>query len=275
MVDKDIVLEALSVICNAPVRTGVQPRASRGNSTNSVLNVQRLIPTVLDTEEHCNIARGHYDHICSLIQGSEPAAPASIPTPRSMPRSSAGARRQFWLDPDEFFDPRFDFDFTHIKDTQTYYRGNEVYTRPTGWTRIALKILDKYPDGNAWLGHTGRGTQSVGGEWPVSYHGTSKKGAEGIVSGHYKPGPGQAYGRGIYSTPFINDADQYAKSFVSQIDGKTYKVLMQNRINPNYREIHFNSRYWLVRISPGSSAAEEQKLVERAIRPYGMLLKVA
>ena len=182
------------------------------------------------------------------------------------------------IDENEFFDPRFDYDFTNLRDTETFRRGGEVYERPCGWQRFALRVnllltyltfclflplicytqlqvcwllcsiqnqkncwiiamffianiqfctytwsmthitlisisfhclifkmtkeqrptkpfqchvnilsqvLDDY-DGNAWLGTQYRSTQSVPGEWPVSYHGTSKKGADGIIEGHYK-----------------------------------------------------------------------------------------
>ena len=35
--------------------------------------------------------------------------------------------------------------------------------------RIAIKVLKKYPDGEAWLGKNGSP-----GEWAVTYHGTTK-----------------------------------------------------------------------------------------------------
>ena len=44
------------------------------------------------------------------------------------------------IDEDEFFDPEYDYDFTNVKDTETYYRGGEVYERPQGWKRYALKV---------------------------------------------------------------------------------------------------------------------------------------
>lgn len=44
------------------------------------------------------------------------------------------------IDEDEFFDPGYDYDFTHLEDTETYHRGGEVYERPCGWNRFALKV---------------------------------------------------------------------------------------------------------------------------------------
>lgn len=50
---------------------------------------------------------------------------------------------------------------------------------------VVSQVHDKY-DGNTWLGNTHRSTQSVPGEWPVSFHGTSKQEADGIIGGFYK-----------------------------------------------------------------------------------------
>lgn len=44
------------------------------------------------------------------------------------------------IDEDEFFDAEYDYDFTRLEDTETYYRGGEVYKRPCGWIRFALKV---------------------------------------------------------------------------------------------------------------------------------------
>lgn len=81
------------------------------------------------------------------------------------------------------------------------------------------------------------------------------------------------YGRGIYSTPDMSEAIHYAKTFTSSTNGKKYKVILQNRINPEYRKKYYNDRYWLIPIPQGTSDAEEQEMVDRAIRPYGLLLK--
>ena len=44
------------------------------------------------------------------------------------------------IDEDEFFDPQFDCDYTSLRVTETYHRGGEVYERPCGWSRFALKV---------------------------------------------------------------------------------------------------------------------------------------
>ncbi|KAM9769865.1 uncharacterized protein ACNS7B_006225 isoform 3-T3 [Menidia menidia] len=176
------------------------------------------------------------------------------------------------INEEEFFDQKYDHDFTKLRDTETYRRGGEVYERPCGWYRFGLKVLNKY-DGNEWLGNCYRSTRSVPGEWPVSYHGTSKRGAEGIIKGFYQPGDGDRFGRGIYSTPYIDVAERYTSEFISKKDRKKYKVILQNRINPKYRRTYNNEEYWLIPIESGLSHYEEEEMVKRAIRPYGLLVK--
>ncbi|XP_043072956.1 uncharacterized protein LOC122323292 [Puntigrus tetrazona] len=191
--------------------------------------------------------------------------------------TSASLRDAVFAIPDDFFDPKFDFDFTDMRESGSdpaCTRGDEPYKRPYGWMRFALKVRDKYPDGNGWLGPDGWRSRSEPGEWPVSYHGTGLKGAEGIVQTHFRAGGGQAYGRGVYSSPDINMAEMYAEvgKFKSQKNGKTYRVIMQNRVNPKKREI-VDKDIWLVPIPEGTSAAKEKEIVESSIRPYGLLLK--
>ncbi|CAB1435846.1 unnamed protein product, partial [Pleuronectes platessa] len=212
------------------------------------------------------VSRSCFDCIKSILEPRGRAASPALDEP------VVDIQKNLIMDEDEFFAPEYDYDFKNLTETETYWRGGEKYERPCGWYRFGLKVLDKYP-GTTWLGTTYRSIQSSPGEWPVSYHGTSKTGAGGIIGDHYQPGPGQVYGRGIYSTPDINEANKYAKTFTSSKNGKTYKVVLQNRIDPEYRKKYFNDLYWLVPIPKGTSEDEEQEMVERAIRPYGLLLK--
>ncbi|KAL1255896.1 hypothetical protein QQF64_013957 [Cirrhinus molitorella] len=198
-------------------------------------------------------------------------------TQKREPRTSSYLRKELFVISDDFFDPVFDFDFTNMSKSKfdpACMRGDEPYKRPYGWMRFALKVWDKYPDGNAWLGTVGWRNRSSPGEWPVSYHGTDLTGAEGIIRSHFKAGDRQAFGRGIYSSPDIGVADIFAKSknFTSQKNGKTYKVIMQNRINPKKREIK-DENIWLIPIPEGTSAEREKEIVKSSIRPYGLLLK--
>lgn len=91
---------------------------------------------------------------------------------------------------------------------------------------------------------------------------------------HYKVGDGQLYGRGIYSTPDLSQASGYARDFVSTTNGKTYRMVLQKRINPTQRKICKRVDYWLVPVNDGTSEEEGMRIVERSIRPYGILLKM-
>ena len=159
----------------------------------------------------------------------------------------------------KFLDPSFDHDFTREHDDgKVYIRGGEVYHRPYGWYRYALKVLDRY-ENNTWLGGRGPRTASTPGEWAVSYCGTTKKGAEEIASEGYdiKYERRQAYGPGIYSTPDLSIAEGYAIQF--RKDGKNYKIVLQNRVNPaKFRKAN-EDKYWIVDDSN--------------IRLYGILVK--
>ncbi|XP_071229095.1 uncharacterized protein [Salvelinus alpinus] len=180
---------------------------------------------------------------------------------------------EFFIDVEEFFDHRFDYDYTNMTTSPGCMRGDEPYQRPFGWYRMAVKVLDKYPDRN-WLGPNGWRSESAPGEWPVSFHGTSKDGARGIISCHYEAGKRQLYGRGIYSTPVLRIAtDYYSTIFKSKKNGKSYKVVMQNRINPKEREKCKRDEFWLVRVPENTSKEEEKRIVERSIRPYGILIQ--
>ncbi|XP_071764187.1 uncharacterized protein LOC139918667 [Centroberyx gerrardi] len=184
------------------------------------------------------------------------------------------------INPQDFFDPRYDYDFTHIKDGDTKFtRGNEQYVRPCGWNRIALRVLNKYDGGDGWLG-TGSGA------WPVSYHGHNMDGS--VILTHKEDSadePGfldaaaasittsETRGRGVYSTADVKIAEKFCKTFKSRVDGKTYKVVLQNRINPEKRKECQREDYWLVYVPEGSNDVQTRTIVQDSLRPYGLLLK--
>lgn len=194
-------------------------------------------------------------------------------------------RTKVKINPQHFFHPQFDYDFTHIKDgDKKFLRGNEQYFRPCGWNRVALHVTKKYDGGDAWLG-TGSSA------WPVSYHGHNMDGSLGIIwtrKGSPTDNPDPEFldaaaaslltretkrGSGVYSTPDVKTAEKYCKTFQSKVDGKTYKVVLQNRINPKKRETCQREDVWLVFIPEGASDVEKRAIVEESIRPYGLLLK--
>ncbi|XP_071315042.1 uncharacterized protein [Trachinotus anak] len=307
MIDRAIALEALGALSDCTVTSVQQQRSQHGFSSFTAaaagveLSTKRLIPTVM----RADLSRVESRRILyNIVQdGGRQAASGALPNIltndgllaaggafgniaqggpqlnlldlRGVSGAAEAGKLQLRLlvDEEEFFDPRFDYDFTNLTDSRTYWRGEEKYERPCGYQRFALKVLDKYDDGNTWLGNQLRSTESVPGEWPVSYHGTTVEGAEGIIEERYKPGSRMAYGRGVYSTPDISVADEYAVTFMSKRDNKNYKVILQNRINPEERKICSYDKYWLIPIPQSTSAEEEQKIIERAIRPYGLLIK--
>ncbi|KAM9985301.1 hypothetical protein ACTFIZ_008827 [Dictyostelium cf. discoideum] len=162
---------------------------------------------------------------------------------------------------EKYFSPSFNYDFTNIIDVSQFFRGSEIYVRPCGWMRYALNVsglLDK--EGDKWLGCI-----NVDGEWPVSYHGTGQHQSKSIAEKGYDFSKGIyfKYGRGIYSTPSIECAERYAKSF--NHEGSTYLVVFQNRVNPKTlikipKSQTYDEEYW---ISPKDTD----------IRPYSICIK--
>ncbi|XP_068592989.1 uncharacterized protein [Cebidichthys violaceus] len=188
------------------------------------------------------------------------------------------------INPEDFFHPQYDYDFTNVKDgDKTFLRGNERYVRPCGWNRVALRVTKRYDDGDTWLG-TGKDA------WPVSYHGQNMDGSLGIIltrGGSAADEPkfldaaaaslvtGETRGRGVYSTPDVATAEAYCKKFKSKVNGKTYKVVLQNRINPEKRKDCQREGVWLVYIPKGHNDVQTRAIVQESIRPYGLLLKEA
>ena len=110
------------------------------------------------------------------------------------------------------------------------------------------------------------------GEWPVSYHGTNINSANSIIRTGFKVGPRELFGKGIYTSHSLEMVDRlYAKEFT--YNGKTYKVVMQNRVNPDQLNGHLQiipasqtgvgADYWL---SPEQYGAVN-------VRPYGILIR--
>ncbi len=231
-VDRDVLLEALSVLTGITLK----PYTGTKGSKSPELDIYSLITAVLLDQDRL----GAGDDLPSAFQ-------------------HMSLRKEMFVNMDEFFEPRFDCDFRKSRNKSVCSRGNEKYKRPRGWYRFALKVLDKYPDGNTWLGTDGWRSHSVAGEWPVSYHGTSVEGATGIVKSHYKAGPRQKYGRGIYSTNDIDQASGYSKEFTSKKNGKRFRVMMQNKINPEMRKVCKREDYWLIEIPVGTSPAKRRR----------------
>ena len=142
-----------------------------------------------------------------------------------------------------------------------FKRGGEKYTPPYGWKGFALRVLNKFDNGdNSWLGNEGKK-----GEWAIAYHGIGKgnefKKLLNIVLNNLKNGPGQLYenlpnirdnnnslvGVGVYLAPDINEAERYsAKIELGERKGK-YQFAIMCRVKPD--KIREPGRYpfnWIV-----------------------------
>lgn len=169
-----------------------------------------------------------------------------------------------------------------------FKRGGEPYVRPCGWNRIALRVTGRYEGGDDWLG-----TGSTA--WPVSYSGYHMDGSLGVIlarradggkedepqfleaaASHLKDvaeGRQEGRGRGVYSTPDVRLAERFCCRFRSKVDGATYAVLLQNRIDPQKRQLCQREAVWLLYIPEGSNEVQARLAVQDAVRPYGILLK--
>ena len=143
------------------------------------------------------------------------------------------------------WDSHYDYDFTNIDDRgKRFTRGGVEYRRPCGWKRHAIRVNGKY-ENEIWLG-----SNNSPHEWPVSYHGTGLDAGESIAQVGYDltKHNRHVHGRGIYSSPDINVAKGFAKSFIH--NGEHYLVILQNRVNPkNLMKVHGdetgNGEYWI------------------------------
>jgi len=165
-------------------------------------------------------------------------------------------------------DQKYNYDFSKMSDDgERFFRGGRAYRRPYGWNRIALNVKDKYDDAE-WIGgiQSVIRTDGVMNEWPVTYHGTKDTFAKDIAAGGYDLAKGERFkfGRGIYSTPDPDIAEDYATTF--EFKGQKYKVLLQNRVNMEDTDV--------VAVTHGDDEGEYFVTAnEESIRPYGMLFK--
>lgn len=282
MSDTQLCLEALSALSGCNVETTSSP---------SQLTPQDFINVVALKEfyKQEGFQELEYPSLGTLsLQDPDPddldlySAPPALTEGPSRPEPSV--RTTVKINPQDFFHPKYNYDFTNIKDGKTsFFRGNEQYLRPCGWDRAALLVLQKYDGGDDWLG-TGKDA------WPVSYHGNKMDGSLGVIlthKGSVADEPqfldaaaaslvtGNTRGRGVYSTQDIKVAEDFCKTFKSKTDGKTYKVLLQNRINPKERKKCEREGFWLVYIPEGSTDVQTRAIVQSSLRPYGLLLKQA
>lgn len=162
-------------------------------------------------------------------------------------------------------------------DAKTETRGGYPYHFPKGWYRHALKVDNKYKTHPLWLGMT-----NSKGEWAAAFHGTNAGAAKGIkehgllhefvTSDVMKDDAERQYPsipkvKGLYVATHCEAAASYSRTFdVPNPKGEkiTYKVVFQCRVRPGKFTEHQR---------PVSVGYAWRVFDERAIRPYGLLLK--
>lgn len=188
------------------------------------------------------------------------------------------AGREVQARPEDLFDFQHNKDYRRWTGPRTEVRGGLKYSIPQGWKRFSCRVKGKFGD-NAWLGLDG-----ASGEWAIAYHGTSYEALAPILDGGLIIGSAQAYrtkrdartgetiGDGVYCTPSLAVAEEYAMSRGSgwrgtEIGGHNVLFVLQCRVRPDrikrcHDEDAHSSPYWVVN-SPDD------------IRPYGILVKRA
>lgn len=279
-VDSQLCLEALSALCGFAVQpTGGASQLSPQDFVNIVALKEFYKQEGFKQLEYPSLGTlSLQDPDDQDMYGSPPALTEGPST--AGPEDSL--RPTVKINPQDFFHPLYDYDFTDVKDgDRKFLRGDEPYKRPCGWNRVALRVKQRYDGGDTWLG-TGKDA------WPVSYQGRNMDGSLGIILTRAESTSDQpefleaaaaslvtaeTRGRGIYSTPDIKMAEKYCRKFKSKVDGKTYKVVLQNRINPEKRKKCQREDVWLVYVPEGSSDVQTRVIVQESIRPYGLLLR--
>ena len=154
-------------------------------------------------------------------------------------------------------------------------RGGENYEVPVGWIGFGIEVTKRYGDTD-WISNDGRD-----GEWAIAYHGFGcrmqpnqiKDIIKTIVHDNLKPGAGQAFsyapdsrhpgnkcGNGVYITPNLNVATQYAGCI--SLGGKSYRLVIMVRVNRSFiREPTTQKGFWIV----DGKASQ--------LRPYRLLIR--
>ncbi|RXN32917.1 metabotropic glutamate receptor 8-like isoform X1 [Labeo rohita] len=168
-VDKYILTEALSAILGVTVKLQSDLNGLDGVIQLHITSLTTL--AFLGYEEFALVVQPvlHLTFLLTRLFVGEEQKSQETQTSES---ASSSLRKKIFAIPDDFFDPKFDFDFTNMSESKSdkCARGGEPYKRPYGWMRFALKVRNKYPDGNAWLGTRGWRSRSVPGKAMLLLH---------------------------------------------------------------------------------------------------------
>ena len=244
--------ESMQIFISSTNGVGVTICVTMSSNMKTIHGLKLLIKEKLGikTEDQCLSYQG------TLLQDTDTLQAYHITNNSTIMltvRVRGGSQELHFLD-STYMDPSWDYDFTDVLDGDNkFIRGGYPYYRPCGWKRIAIKVTGKYRN-ESWLGHT-----NSWGEWAVTYHGTKQPAFDNICEEGYKVGTGAAYGPGVYSSPYISEAERYATEF--EYEGVRYWGVFQNRVNSRGVKIVYNGKYWLCK-NPAN------------IRPYGLCVKV-
>ncbi|CAG8496620.1 8851_t:CDS:1, partial [Scutellospora calospora] len=159
----------------------------------------------------------------------------------------------------DLIDPEYQFYFNKYVNDVIIISKDFLLTQ--GWKQVLLKVPNKQITIN---NEKINDLPEVGKKkWKISYHGTAKYLHRSIAEDGYLSGKKYQqfnFSHGIYTTPNIEIASLYAKTFT--YNGVKFKVLFQNLVNTNTlgRIRTYSGEYW---VSPS----------ENDIRPFGFLVK--
>ena len=172
----------------------------------------------------------------------------------------------------DIFEPEFDMKPKNWPPSQNY-RGNLPYNPPYDYFGCALKVRGSY----FWGDDTQLGHYNIDGEFAVAYHGirSNLDAVKGIMNSYLKAGanqycrndddmlhPGKKCGKDVYATPNIKVAEEYTEGFGVFELNKTYRIVLQCRVNPKkIRQSASKPEYWILK---GNG---------KEIRPYRILIK--
>jgi hypothetical protein len=174
------------------------------------------------------------------------------------------------------FDPRYNRDYPHAQEEK---RGGRPYYFPQGWYRHALKVEGKYPNDRVWLG-----MNNSPGEWLVAYHGTKAGVVKNIIGTGLQhkfvtadackaeakiQRPTIPDVKGLYVATHCEGGASIYTGNGFKIEGpqgtiKTYHIVFQCRVEND----KFTEHKEPVRVGLALRVFDE-----KAIRPYGLLLK--
>ena len=160
-------------------------------------------------------------------------------------------------------------------------RGGEEYYPPYGWEGFAIKLRNRFGNKYDWLGKKGKKKK----EWCVAFHGIGKgdefKKVFSILNTNLREGPKQRFsthenirdytkeeykrcGKGVYLTPDIKKAENYAHKIKLGKFNKDVQFAIQARVNP--KRIRDPGRDPINWILNGN---------DNEVRPYRLLVKIS